>query len=183
MKGIKVSLQERIAFLKLKSGDSDAFVFFYDRYVDRIFRFVYMRVSDKTTAEDLTQDIFMKTWQHLVDKKTLQNFQAFIFRVARNRVIDHYRKSSNQELPLDYVPEITGVDDTESKLDVNMELQKTIQELKKLKPEYQEILLLRHVEDLSIEDIAQILQKDKNNVRVLIHRATKKLKGQTEKKD
>lgn len=180
MKGLKGNLQERIAFLKLKSGDSDAFVFFYDKYVDRIFRFVYIRVSDKTTAEDLTQDIFMKTWQHLVDKKNLQNFQAFIFRVARNRVIDHYRKSSNQELPLDYVPEITDIaNNLEDKLDSNIELENATIELKKLKPEYQEILLLRHVEDLSIDDIAQILDKDKNNVRVLLHRATKKLKDQT----
>lgn len=182
MKGIKSNLQERIAFLKLRSGDSDAFVFFYDKYVDRIYRFVYMRVSDKTTAEDLTQDIFMKTWQHLVDKKHLQNFQAFIFKVARNRVIDHYRKSSNQELPLDYVPEIIDTNDTESILDINIELQKATKELKKLKPEYQEILLLRHVEDLSIDDISQIIQKDKNNVRVLLHRATKKLKGNTNQK-
>lgn len=174
----KGSLQEKIAFLKLKSGDSDAFSFFYDQYVNRIYRFVFIKVSNKQVAEDLTQEIFMKVWQHLVDKKDIQNFQAFIFKVARNSIIDHYRRAYRQELPLEYVDESQHevIDEKIEHLDKLLDSENLLKLLKELKPEYQEVLLLRYVEDLSIDDIAGILQKDKNNVRVLIHRALAKLK-------
>ena len=177
MRSLKGNLQEKIVFLKLKSGDSDAFAFFYDKYVTNIYRFVLIKVSNKQVAEDLTQDIFLKTWQHLVDKRNVKSFQAFIFRVARNRVIDHYRQSNKQELPLEYVPEIIDMSDNiEKDLDKAIDKDKLLQKIQQLKPTYQEVLLLRYLEDLSIDDIARVIQKDKNNVRVIIHRALNKLK-------
>lgn len=178
MKSLKSSLQERIAFLKLRAGDYDAFVFFYDKYVKNIYRFVLIKVSSKEVAEDLTQDIFLKIWQHLVDKKNIDNFQAFIFRIARNSVIDYYRKNNRQELPLDFLTE----DLERSPVDhghivhKSLDLQKLWQDLKKLKPEYQEVIYLRYVEDLSIAAIAQIVEMEKSAVRVLLHRAISKLK-------
>jgi len=178
MKSLRSSLQEKIAFLKLKSGDTDAFAFFYDRYVKRIYRFVYIKVSSREIAEDLTQDIFLKVWQHLVDKKDIKSFQAFIFRIAYNTVADHYRRSNRQELPLDYFEEtIEETSDNQAvSLGKKMDSALLLKQLYQLKSEYREILLLRYVEDLSIEEIAQVIQKDKNNVRVILHRATSKLK-------
>ncbi|MCD4761001.1 RNA polymerase sigma factor [bacterium] len=183
MKSIRSNLQERIAFLKLKSGDSDAFAFFYDKYVSRIYRFVLIKVSNKQVAEDLTQDIFLKVWQYLVDKKHVKSFQAFVFRIARNTVIDYYRQSDRQELPLEYLTEsIDMSDDLAAALDQSFDSAAMLIEIKKLKIEYQEILLLRYMEDLSIDDIAQVIQKDKNNVRVTLHRAMDRLKKNTSKK-
>lgn len=177
MNSLKSSLKEKIAFLKLKSGDSDAFAFFYDKYVSRIYRFVLIKVSNKQIAEDLTQEIFLKVWQHLVDKKDIRNFQSFIFRIAYNSVVDHYRQNSKQELPLDYANEnedlaTSDVSDIDQKIDSDTLLQK----IRDLKPEYQEVLLLRYIESLSIDEIAEITQKEKSNIRVLIHRALNKLK-------
>ncbi len=184
MYSIKSNLQEKIAFLKLKSGDSDAFAFFYDKYVTRIYRFVYIRTSNQQTAEDLTQDIFLKVWQHLVDKRDIRSFQAFIFRIARNSIIDHYRLSNKQELPLDYVGDMVGSADDEEikKLDKLIDADTLIREINKLKAQYQEVLALRYIEDLTIDEIAEVIQKDKRNVRVLIHRALNKLKEIVENK-
>jgi len=182
MKSIKSNLQERIAFLKLRSGDSEAFAFFYDKYVKSIYRFVYIRVGNKQIAEDITQDIFLKIWQHLVDKKNVKSFQAFIFRIARNTVVDHYR-SAKQELPLDYMPEsVEVVEENILVADKNIDANILLKEITKLKSEYQEVLLLRYVEDMSIDDIAQVMEKDKNNIRVTIHRALAKLKTITKGK-
>ena len=185
MKSVKSSLKEKIAFLKLKSGDSDAFVFFYDKYLDRIYRFVLIKVSDKQIAEDLTQEIFLKTWQHLVDKKEIKSFQAFIFRIAYNSVADHYRQNNNQELPLEYVEEKedTVGQDQATSLDKKIDSKVLLEKIKQLNPEYQEVLLLRYLEELSIEEIADILQKEKNNVSVTIHRALSKLKGLIDQKN
>lgn len=182
MKSIKSNLQEKIAFLKLKSGDSDAFTFFYDKYVASVYRFVYIKVSDRQLAEDITQDIFLKTWQHIVDKKNVRSFRAFIFRIARNTVVDHYRSSNKQELPLDYVD---GIEESEQNpsisTDKSIDTELLLKEIKKLKSEYQEVLFLRYVEDMDISEIAEVLDKDKNNIRVTIHRALSKLKSQTQK--
>jgi len=184
MYSLKDSLQEKIQLLKLKNGDSEAFAFFYDQYMTRVYRFVYIRVSDKNVAQDLTQDIFLKVWQHLVDQKDIKSFPAFIFKIARNAVIDHYRQSQKQSLPLEFASESEEPysDEKTEGIDRDIDLQVLLETLKQLKEEYQEVLLLRYVEDLSIEDIAQIMQKDKNNVRVLLHRALSKLKSLTNNK-
>ena len=181
MRSIKSNLQERIAFLRLKSGEADAFGFFYDKYVKSIYRFIYIKVGNKQVAEDITQDVFLKIWQHLVDKKNIKSFRAFIFRIARNTVIDHYR-SSKQELPLDYASESMEIEEMVLSTDQNMDAAILLKEINKLKPEYQEVLLLRYVEDMSVEDIAQVMDKDKNNIRVTIHRALSKLKVVTKGK-
>ena len=177
MKQLRSNLQERIAFLKLKSGDSDAFGFFYDKYVTRIYRFIYIKVASKQIAEDLTQDVFLKTWQHLVDKKGVKSFQAFIFRIARNTVADHYRQNHKQELPLEYIHDLSDVaTDLLSAVDQSLDTAVILKEIRGLKPEYQEVLILRYIEDLSIDDISQVLDNDKNNVRITCHRATNRMK-------
>lgn len=182
MKSLKSNLKEKIAFLKLKSGDSEAFGFFYDQYVAQIYRFIMLKVSDQQIAEDLTQDVFLKTWQHLVDQKSLTHFKAFIFRVARNVVIDHYRQSGKQNIPLEHIAETADEEvNIDKSLEIKVEIEQLLQILQKLKTEYQEILILRFVEEMSFDEIAEILQKDKNNVRVTLHRALTKLKQLVEK--
>lgn len=177
MKTLRSSLQEKIAFLKLKSGDAEAFAFFYDKYVKNIYRFIYIKVANRQIAEDLTQDVFLKAWQHLVDKKKIKSFQAFVFRIARNSVVDHYRSNNNQELPLEYIGELEDITKSiTSEIDKSMEAAALLEEIRKLKPEYQEVLILRYVEELSIDDISDVMQKDNNNVRVTLHRALSKLK-------
>ncbi len=183
MKSLKSNLKEKIYFLKLKSGDSEAFGFFYDQYVGPIYRFIMMKVSNEQIAQDLTQDVFLKIWQHLVDQKQMLNFRAFIFRVARNVVIDHYRQSHKETFPLEQAEE--KADESlavDKQLSLTLELEQLLVVLQTLKPEYQEILTLRFVEDMSFDEMAEILQKDKNNVRVTLHRALSQLKQKTDKK-
>ena len=176
MKSLKSNLKEKIVFLKLKSGDPEAFGFFYDKYVTQIYRFILIKVSDKQIAEDLTQDVFLKTWQHLVDQKKVSHFRAFIYQIARNIVIDYYRQVDRQSLPLEYADDIAAVDTVSAKLEVNLDAESLLKYLHKIKEEYQEILIFRYIEDMSIDEIARILQKDKNNVRVTLHRAINKFK-------
>lgn len=182
MKSLKSNLKEKIYFLKLKSGDSEAFGFFYDQYVGQIYRFIMMKVSDVQVAQDLTQDVFLKIWQHFVDQKKMIDFRAFIFRVARNVVIDYYRQNNKSNLPLEQAEEVADEGLVlDKQLAIKLEADSLLQILQTLKPEYQEILTLRFVEEMSFDEIAEILQKDKNNIRVTLHRALSKLKQLTEK--
>lgn len=181
MQSLKSNLKEKIAFLRLKSGDAEAFGYFYDKYVKQVYRFIIIKVSDKQQAEDLTQEVFLKTWQHLVDQKGLSNFRAFVFRIARNIVIDYYRKKNIQSLPLDYADEVEEDLQVPEKIEIALDAESLLKYLKQLKPEYQEVLILRYLEEMSFDEIAEIMQKDKDNIRVTLHRAANKLKESIKK--
>ena len=174
MKGIKNKLKERIALLRLRQGDTEAFGFIYDAYVDRIFRYVNFRISDRGTAHDIVQEVFLKTWEHIVDKKPIGSLQPFLYRVAYHKVVDHYRAKDRQAVLLIEEHHEALAQDSQDVSQLEMHfLMKHIQDLK---PEYQDVLILRHVEGLSAGEIALILEKDVNNIRVTIHRAIQALK-------
>lgn len=175
MKSIKGSLKEKIAILRLKKGDTEAFGYLYDLYIERIFRYVYFRISDRSIAYDITQDVFLGTWEYIVEGRHINNMQALLYRIAYHKIADFFRDKSRQiQLIEDVEPhqmQTSKMDDTE------LEMHFVQEKLGKLKPEYQDVLLLKHVEGLNVKEIADILEKDINNVRVLIHRAVSALKN------
>ena len=94
------NLKEKYFFLKLRvAKDPDAFGELYNIYVDQIFRFIYFKVSRKEEAEDLTAEVFLKTWQYINEEKAkkIDNLKAFLYQTARNSVIDFYRKKNPTE--------------------------------------------------------------------------------------
>ena len=165
-------------FSKLKSHDKEAFIKVYDESVNDIYRFVYFKIGSREEANDITSMIFLKTWNHiqnntLVDSKTLR---ALLYKIARNTIIDHYRENSNKKT--------SSLDDDENKIDVvdegqdpqekmdneaNLSLIKS--KLPLLKEEYREVIIMKFISDLSLEEIADISGKTKGNIRVLMHRA------------
>lgn len=168
---------------RLKSHDKDAFVKAYDESVNDIYRFVYFKVGNKEEANDITSMIFLKTWNHiqtnsLEDSKTLR---ALLYKIARTTIIDHYRETGHKIS--------VSLDDEESKIDVideaedpqermdqaaNLELIKS--KLPLLKEEYREVIIMKFINDLTLEEIADITGKKKGNIRVLLHRALGALK-------
>lgn len=173
------ALQDKILFAKLKARDQDAFMQAYDIYVDKIYRFIFYKVGNSDDAQDLSSAVFLKAWNH-VQQNSLTDFKtlpALFYRIARTTVIDHYRKRSNQD-------ESLSLDDPEHELDLPDEshnlpaqfdlaadLQIINEKLPELKEEYREIIVLRFVDELSINEIAEVLEKNKGNVRVLLFRA------------
>lgn len=168
---------------QLKSKDKDAFVRVYDEYVQDIYRFVYFKVGKEIEAQDLTSLVFLKAWHHvqsnsLVDSKTLR---ALIYKIARHAIIDYYRESSNKlELSLDDEKNPIDVIDEDkdlvSDLDRSIDLELLRKQLPLLKEEYRELIVLRFVQDLTLEEIADITGKSRGNVRVILHRALTALK-------
>lgn len=176
---MNLGIEEKLLLLKIKTKkDPEAFGYLYDNYVEKIYRFVFFKVSSKEEAEDLTSEVFLKAWDYLISEgKEVGNFTGFIFQIARNKVIDFYRtRARKQETALDPELEISMVDKNFEQVAANQELEKLLNIIKQLKQEYQEIVLLRYVEEMSISEIARILEKSSLNVRVTLHRAGKKLK-------
>ena len=146
----------------------------YNELVNQIFRFIYLKTSNKEIAEDLTQDCFLSTVKYLKDKE-VRNIKAFLFRTARNKVIDYYRIKNriiySDELVLAN-EKISSRDDIAMKQDARM----IIEKLNLLGEEDKEILMMRYIEDMNIKEIAEALGKNEVVVRVRIFRAMQKFK-------
>lgn len=175
-------LGNHIFLLRLQhQRDPELFARFYDDHAENIYRFVLLKVSSPEVAEDITSETFLKTWQYINDAtEEIRDLKAFLYRVARNLVIDYYRQKAKSDLPtddniLDQLPDEQK--DSYMQLERSGDLDHILFCISKLKNEYQEVLLLRYIDELSIAEIAAVLGKKKGAVRVLLHRAMKTLKN------
>lgn len=172
---MKRALEEKILLYRVQMNkDADAYAALYDLHVEPLYRFVYFKISHKEEAEDATADIFLKGWQYLTSTagKDIRSFQRLIYVIARNKVVDIYRgRARRKECAINVADDLpTEVEDIEI---VPSNILGTI---RKLKQEYQEVLLFRYVEDFSVTEIAAMMGKSTTSVRVTLHRALKKLK-------
>lgn len=163
-----------------KQNDREVFIKAYDLYVDQIYRFIYFKVGNREDAEDLSSAVFLKSWNH-IKENTLTSFKSLrplFYKIARNCVIDHYRTNhSINNHSLSQEIEIADEEnDLAGKMEKNWDLTVLETKLPELKDEYREIIILRFINDLSISEIAEILDKSKGNVRVMIYRALNALK-------
>lgn len=179
---------------RLKKKDREAFVRAYDENVIEINRFVYYKVSSREEADDLTSLIFLKAWNHVQNKNLLEakTLRALLYKIARNAIIDHYREQSTNksvsfENNLNEDGDLKGaeefvVDKTnspeklEEKIDEDREMQIIKEKLPLLKEEYKDLIILRFINDLSLEEIADVTSKSRGSIRVTIHRALKALR-------
>ncbi len=176
---MKNPFSQKILFLKVKNQDPEAYGQFYDLYVKRIYRFIYFKVNSVSDSQDITSEVFLKLWQYIREGKEIKNLNAFIYIVARNLVIDFYRQRHQDSLSIndDKAPDIADSrSDMLKEQMVDSDLQSTIKGLDRLKDEYKEAIILKYFDELSISEIAEILNKSKGAVRVLLHRALKALK-------
>ncbi|MGE5426062.1 MAG: RNA polymerase sigma factor [Bacillota bacterium] len=179
--------KDRQLLSQLKSRDKEAFIKVYDDYVGDVYRFVYFKVGKEEEARDLTSMVFLKAWNFiqtnsLSDSKTLR---ALVYKVARTSVIDYYRQSGNKlEISLDDENNpIEVVDERQNpaaEMDRQADLETIHRQLPLLKEEYREVIVLRFINDLSLEEIADVTGKSKGNVRVILHRALAALKEMVE---
>ena len=190
------SLKEQYLFLKLRATrDPDVYGKLYDIYVDQIYRFIYFKVGRKEEAEDLTADVFLKTWQYIneMGSEVIENLRAFLYQTARNTVIDFYRSKDQKEflaLPQengdDEKPQVEIIDakqDIVEKIELASDLEEVKKSLQEIRDEYREVIVLRFVEEMSVKETAEILRKSEGAVRVLLHRAVAALKEKVAQKN
>lgn len=150
-------------------GDEQAFTLLYEQHFQSIFKFVSMRVGDKETAEDLTSTIFLKAWQKLSGFELRGiPFRAWLFRIARNAIIDHYR-TSKKAVPLDLVNEdkLPRTKSLSDQVADSLEAEEVIRLLRQLTLDQQNVLIMRLVNGLSTTEIAQVMGKQEGAIRAL----------------
>ncbi len=154
----------------------------YDDNVDKVYRFIFLKVNSKEMAEDLTAETFTKTWkvfENLHKKnKPLSNPRAFCYRTARNLVIDYYRKKGRQEVVS--TESISLKDENQSLEDkavLNSDMEMVMKAIKNIKDSYQDMVIWHYLDELSVTEISRITGKSENSVRVTLHRALDSLKN------
>ena len=172
------SLTEKYLLFKAKSfNDADAYGQIYDRYIQRIYRFIFFKVGNQADAEDISSEAFLKVWQYIKEGQPIKNLNALLYSVARNLVIDYYRsqvKKREFEEPLSTdAKSAAGIAEA---MDMKTDGGKILKALKSLKDEYNEVIVLRFFDELSTGETAKIIGKSQNNTRVLVHRALGALK-------
>lgn len=161
---------------RCQAGDSQAFGLLYDQYIKKIYDFIYYKTWHKETAEDLTSQTFFKALNKIkgfdIQKGT---FQAWIYQIARNTVIDHYR-SNKQEVNIEDVWNLSDNQNIETDLDTASKLEQVKQYLEKFKPQQREIIILRLWENKTYEEIATITGLTVVNCKVTFSRVMSKLR-------
>ncbi len=155
-------------------GQKENFVSYYDKFKDKIFVYFLYRVNfNRTIAEDLTSEVFLKALDHFDSFDQARSFQSWIFTIAHNHLVNHYRVAGREtELLADQY--ITHVDT--QKVELNYELEQVLKTIYTMEKSDRDILLMRFVDDLSNSDIADLLGKEEGAIRTKISRTLAKLR-------
>lgn len=155
--------------LKAKNGDAEAFSLIYKDYYVPIYRYVHLRVRNRETAEDLTQDIFLKIYKAIDSITSTGSPLSYFYTVARNTLIDFWRKKNIDTVgDDDYLSEVP--DPTPDPMDQAGTKEQSLllyDCIDKLTPDQREVITLKFINDLSTEEIANLTGKKETAIRQL----------------
>ena len=177
----ELEINEADVLMRASQGDRDAFGELYERYIDRIYNYVYYRTGNMHDAEDLTARVFQRAMNHIhnyTDRGV--PFSAWLYRIAHNLVANWHRdRSRKQEIPINDIPVLPAKGDhPETKLVYSEEQEALLRLIRKLPPERQHLLILKFVENLSNAEIGQIMGRSEGAIKSLYHRTLLALRDQ-----
>jgi RNA polymerase sigma-70 factor (ECF subfamily) len=166
---------------RAKQCDEAALGELYDRYAPRIYAYVYRRVGDAFLAEDLTGDVFVRVIQAIQSERFWHtSFRAWLYRIAHNLVVDHFRRQSSVvELELDEGL-VTAEDDPASAVAERLSHGQVKAAISRLTPDQQQVLALRFGEGMKAREVADVIGKSVGAVEALQHRALAALRRAVE---
>ncbi len=159
-------------------ADPDSFGELYDRYFPRIYRFVFSRVRDQTAAEDVTSEVFFKALKNIKRYEYNGSFSAWLYQIGLNAVTDHFR-ARRGDVDLEAASTLAQPGPTTAEEVVRRDLSRRIWDrVDRLPRQQRAAMILKFGEDLKIDEIAVILGKSSGAVKLLLHRATERLRGE-----
>lgn len=163
-----------------KKGDNQAFTELYNHYFPKVYAYIIRRTGHQQTAEDITSKVFLKAFSKLPTFSfTGAPFGAWVFRIAANTLIDHYRKASNnKERATEHLPENPDqANSAHEEVMANESKELVLSMVAKLPPKDRQLVELRFLAELGVKEISAIVELSPNVVSVRIYRAIKKLKN------
>jgi len=157
---------------RASQGSGDAFGQLYQIYVDRIYNYVYYKTGHSVDAEDLTEQVFIKAWEAIRRFRFEgKPFAAWLFKVARNVVIDHYRTRKNNSDLSEVVGAIANYGDPEALAQRRATAQVLMTAIRHLTDEQQQVILLKFVDGMDNTEISATMGKKEGAIRALQYRA------------
>ena len=164
------------------AGNMEGFEQLVLRYKNPLIYFLCRYVEDVMTAEDLAQDAFVEVYVHKDRFDKEKNFKTYLFTIGRNKAVDFLRKNKDVTALMDELPEQEDEAQELERLVLQKEQSKVLAKaMKQLKQEYQLVITLIDLEEMSYADAAKVLQKTLPQIKVLLHRARKALARQLER--
>lgn len=171
-----IALEDHELVEKVCNGEPERFGELYERYVHKIYSFIYYRTQDRPTAEDLSSVIFMKALQHIgsfnAEKAT---FTTWIYRIAQNTLIDHYR-THKEAHSIDLAANVRTKENIPHAADMKEQLEKVREFLETLTPFQRDVVLLRVWDDLPFKEISRITGKNESTCKVTFSRTVAKIR-------
>ena len=162
--------------------DADEFLTYYQKYKHKIFNYFWYRTGFKQElAEDLTSEVFIKALRKFSSFKKDLSFQAWIYQIAHNHLIDHFRKNKYDQVELEEAMHVPDQRVGNKNMEDKVFLQQVLDNIKSLPDYYQEILVLKYINHLETTEIANILEKEEGAVRTALHRGLKELRKTIER--
>ncbi len=166
-------IRDEEALSRAAAGDKEAFGILYDRYVARIYNYVYYRTGNVHDAEDLTERVFLRALKHI---SNYQNrgipFSAWLYRIAHNLVANWHRDNSRRKM-MQLEERTTGTSPfthPEFEIILDEERSALLEVIRTLPEERQQLLILKFVEQLSNAEIGQIMGRTEGAIKSLYHR-------------
>lgn len=150
----------------------------YDTYADAIFRHMYFRLGDRERAKELTQEVFMRTWQQLAAGATIEHPKAFLYRAAHNAFVNEIRTDKQQQ-SLDTLLDETGFEPADHQQDVfrSAEEAEVLRFLETLPEQHRLVLTMRYIDGLQVKEIASLLEENETTISMRIARAVEHLRS------
>lgn len=153
-----------------KDGQVESFGLLYDKYVRKIYDFIYYKTHHKETAEDLCSKVFMKCLENLEKYQEEKGaFSSWLYRIAANTVTDHWRTQKHHS-DISDAWDLASEDDLLKDIANKEKFAEVEKLLKRLKPEQRDIVMLRIWSGLSYKEIAEIIGKSENNCKMIFSR-------------
>lgn len=152
----------------------------YDKYIDKIYRFIFLKVSSQEVAEDLCSETLLRGWETFkVRNDEIENIGAFLYQIARNLIIDYYRERSRAKLiSTENIQIVDPNPGLEEKAVLASDFEQVKSAIVNLREDYQNVIIWRYIDDLPILEIAKLQDKTEEATRVQLHRALKALKNE-----
>lgn len=158
----------------VKNGDLQQASLLFDRYHKRLFNFLAKMTMERTIAEDLTQNVFLRMLKYRNSYREGAKFQSWIYQMARNVFVDHYQESKNKNgfVKMETLPDTMD----EDYQDTEQQERLLHQSLERLPDEQRELLVLTRFQHMKYEEVAEIMNTTVANIKVKVHRAINKLR-------
>lgn len=169
-------LNEQQIIISCQKGDCADFALLYDSYVKKIYDFIYYKTYHRETAEDLCSQTFIKALENINTFDFRKgSFNSWLYRIAQNTVIDHFRTKKN-ELNIDDVWDLSDNSDFAFDLENKLQLEKLQKYLKNIKSSKRDIVIMRIWQQLTYKEIADITQMSEANCKMIYSRTIATLK-------